>query len=404
MKRSEDRILTTHVGSLHRPAWLEELRGKTDERRNSDPEYQEQLRKGVDWVVQQQVDLGIDIVNDGEYSKSLWTGYEQERMTGFATRARPPAGGGVGGARDRNAFAEFYADAERFNLLWYVKDMGETWLDRPDMAVCVGDIGYTGQELVNTDIANLQNAIGAASGEVTEGFLAVVAPGSVEPVVPNEHYAGPEEYITAIAEALRVEYRAIADSGLIVQLDDAFMPYVYDMLAMEKEPYLKYAQMMVEAANYALDGIAQDRVRYHVCWGSWNGPHAFDIPLRDIARLVLKINAGAYLIEAGNAAHEHEWQVWQDVRLPDGKILIPGVVSHATNVVEHPELIAQRIVRFADLVGRENVIAGTDCGFRTRCHPQIAWAKLRALGEGAKIASARLWPERAGASVPSQAR
>jgi 5-methyltetrahydropteroyltriglutamate--homocysteine methyltransferase len=401
VRRSEDRILTTHVGSLHRPDWLEQVRGTTGDDRDSDPQYQEQLRKGVDWVVQQQVDLGIDIVNDGEYSKSLWTGYEQARMSGFATRPRPPGAGGSGGARDRAAFEEFYAAAERFDLLWYVKDMGETWLEQPGMPVCVGDISYTGQDLVNTDIANLQTAVESVTGEVTEGFLAVVAPGSVEPVVPNEHYDSAEAYITAIAEALRVEYRAIADSGLVLQVDDAFMPYVYDMLAMEKEPYLKYAEMMVDAANYALEGIPEDRIRYHVCWGSWNGPHAFDIPLRDIVGLVLKVNAGAYLIEAGNAAHEHEWQVWQDVPLPEGKILIPGVVSHATNVIEHPELVAQRIIRFADIVGKQNVIAGTDCGFRTRCHPQIAWGKLKALADGARIASAALWSNE---RVGSQAR
>ncbi len=178
---------------------------------------------------------------------------------------------------------------------------------------------------------------------------------------------------------------------MILQVDDAFMPFAYDMMAMEMEPYLKYAQLLVEAANYALEGIPEDRIRYHICWGSWNGPHAFDIPLADIIDLTLSINAGAYLIEAANPAHEHEWKVWQDTPLPDGKILIPGVVSHATNVIENPELVAQRIIRFADIVGKENVIAGTDCGWRTRCHPQIAWGKLRALGDGARIASAELW-------------
>ncbi len=213
----------------------------------------------------------------------------------------------------------------------------------------------------------------------------------MQPIVPNEYYKSDEEYITAIAEGLKVEYRAIADSGVLLQVDDAFMPFAYDMMVMEKGSYLKYAQMLVEAANYALEGIPQDRIRYHICWGSWNGPHSSDIPLSDIVDLTLSINAGAYLIEAANPAHEHEWKVWQDTPLPDGKILIPGVVSHATNVIENPELVAQRIIRFADIVGKENVIAGTDCGWRTRCHPQIAWGKLRALGDGARIASAELW-------------
>lgn len=224
----------------------------------------------------------------------------------------------------------------------------------------------------------------------------MVAPGSLQPIHPDEYYRNDAAYFYALADALKAEYKAIVDTGILVQIDDAFLPYEYDRRASEMSgpEFRKWAELSVDALNHALSGIPEEMVRYHICWGSWNGPHTNDVPLRDIVDIVLKVKAQAYSIEAANPAHEHEWKVWEDVKLPEGKILIPGVICHTTNVVEHPEAVAQRIARFANVVGRENVIAGTDCGFRMRTHPQIAWAKLGALAKGAALASKELWSKR----------
>jgi len=258
---------------------------------------------------------------------------------------------------------------------------------------CTGPIAYTAQQFLRDQLVNLTLAANVAG--VEEAFVSAIAPGSLEMFCrdQNSYYATTEKFLEAIADAMREEYRAIVDAGFILQLDDPGLPGAWDMLDPQPsvEDYRRYASRRVEILNHALEGIPVDRVRYHICWGSWHGPHTTDFPLRDIVDVMLRVNAQAYLIEAGNVRHEHEFKVWRDVKLPAGKILIPGVVSHATDLVEHPELVADRIITFAELVGRENVIAGTDCGLRGRVHPQIAWAKLRALCEGARIASKRVW-------------
>ncbi|MDH3421299.1 MAG: epoxyalkane--coenzyme M transferase, partial [Gammaproteobacteria bacterium] len=263
-------------------------------------------------------------------------------------------------------------------------------------SVCVGPIEYTGQAALQRDIDNFKAALGAV--EVEEGFLPVAAPASAIPDRKNEYYASDEECMLAVAEAMRTEYRMIVDAGLLVQVDDARAAVTFDRMVPPAsfEEYRNWLALHMEALNHALEGIPPERVRYHVCWGSWPGPHASDVELKQIVDLILSVNAGAYCLENANPRHEHEWRVWEDVKLPEGKILIPGVISHATNIVEHPELIAERITRIAKLVGRENVIGGTDCGFaqgpfHRRVHPSIMWAKLGALVEGAALASASLW-------------
>jgi 5-methyltetrahydropteroyltriglutamate--homocysteine methyltransferase len=288
----------------------------------------------------------------------------------------------VGVRWEQREFAEFYAD---------------TGLGAPSTAAsrptCNGPIAYTAQETLRQQLANLKAA--AAAAGVEEAFVSSIAPGSLEMFCrdQNSYYPTTEAFLEAIATAMREEYRAIADAGFIVQLDDPGLPGAWDMLDPRPslEEYKRYAQLRVEMLNHALKGIPVDRVRYHICWGSWHGPHTTDIPLSDIVDVMLKVNAGAYSVEAGNGRHEHEYKVWRDIKLPTGKILIPGVVSHATDVVEHPELVADRILAYADAVGRDNVIAGTDCGLGGRVHPQIAWAKLRVLCEGAALASKKLW-------------
>ena len=286
---------------------------------------------------------------------------------------------------EQREFAEFYAD---------------TGLGAPSTAasrpMCAGPIAYIGHEALSRDLANLRAAKDSVG--VEEAFVASIAPGSLEMFcrAQNRHYPAAEAFFEAIAAAMREEYRAIVEAGFTLQLDDPGLPGAWDMLDPRPslKEYRRYAMMRVEALNRALESIPEDRVRYHICWGSWHGPHTTDIPLRDIADVMLKVRAQAYLIEAGNVRHEHEYKIWRDIKLPAGKILIPGVVSHATNVVEHPELVADRILAFANIVGRENVIAGTDCGLGGRVHPQIAWAKLRALSEGAALASKKLWDSR----------
>jgi 5-methyltetrahydropteroyltriglutamate--homocysteine methyltransferase len=329
--------------------------------------------------------------------------YVVERFTGVEPRPRQgPFAPGPG--KDRRDFAEFYEGYDRMQrTMWQPPDVVEA-INRGDTLgtsygwVCVGPISYKGQAAIQRDIRNFTAAL--AHYNVAEGFLPVATPGSAQAGRPNEHYGSDEEFLYAIADALKEEYRAIADAGLLLQVDDAFLPLYYDAMAIRPdfamESYLTYAERRVEALNYALQGIPEDRVRFHVCWGSWNAPHSSDPPLKDIVGLVLKVNAGAFAIEAANPRHEHEWTVWEQVKLPEGKVLIPGCITHSTNIVEHPELVAQRIVRFARLVGRENVIAGADCGFAqawdlVRTHPTVQWAKLRALAEGAALATKELW-------------
>ena len=387
MKRSTDRILTTHVGSLIRPAkLLEFLRAKREGKPYDRAAHGKLLKDSVAEVVQRQAAAGIDVPSDGEFGKSIsWAQYAIERLSGFEERPMPPDRHSWARGADRAKFPEFYAELDG-------RDPPVTNLD----AICVGPIKYTGQAELQRDIDNFKAALKGVN--VAEGFLPVAAPASVIPDRKNEYYPNDEACVTAIADAMHTEYKMIVDAGLIVQLDDARAAVTYDRMVPPKtfDDYYKWVEMHVEATNRALGGIPEDRIRYHVCWGSWPGPHVTDVPLKAIVNLILKLKAGAYVIEGANPRHEHEWRVWETVKLPPGKILIPGVISHATNVVEHPELVAERIVRLANLVGRENVMAGADCGFAQgpfyrRVHPSIMWAKLEAMAEGARIATQQLW-------------
>jgi len=391
MRRSAERILTTHVGSLIRPdPLLPFIRAKQNGQPYDEQAYADCLARSVQEIVRKQAAAGIDVPSDGEFGKSIsWSQYALERLSGFERRPLKDAASVARGA-DRARFPEFYAELDG------TSGPPATALGSVGQAVCVGPVRYTGHAEVQRDIANFKAALAGAG--VAEGFLPVAAPASVIPDRKNEHYASDEEMLAAIAEAMRDEYRAIVDAGLLLQLDDARAAVTYDRMVPPASfaDYRLWLERQVEAINRATEGIPAERIRYHVCWGSWPGPHTTDVPLKDIVELVLRVRAGAYLIEAANPRHEHEWRVWEKARLPDGALLAPGVISHATNVVEHPELVAERIVRFARLVGRESVIASTDCGFaqgpfHRRVHPSIMWAKLEALAEGARLATRELW-------------
>jgi len=403
MRFNESRIQTSHVGSLPRPdplikAYRERLGGDdTDE-----AAFQARLAAAVVDVVRRQVDAGISIPGDGEFGKAMghrvnygaWWSYSFSRLGGLdphgpglyefpVQRASP---GNVvltsfGDRRDRTRFAAAYNDPES----------GITTGPRPPhWPVCVAPLTYIGQDAIARDIANFKAALDACG--VTEGFMTAVAPGSASRI-GNAYYGTDEEFLFACADAMREEYKAIIDAGLILQLDDPSIAENWDQINPEPtvEEYRAFSMRRVEALNTAIRGLPKDRIRFHLCWGSWHGPHTTDIPMRDIVGVMLDINAGAYSFEAGNVRHEHEYAVWRDVTLPDDKLILPGVVSHATNVVEHPDLVAERIIRFANLVGRERVVASTDCGLGGRVHPDIAWAKLQTLAEGAELASRRLW-------------
>jgi 5-methyltetrahydropteroyltriglutamate--homocysteine methyltransferase len=402
MRTSSDRILTSHAGSLPRPDDLiaanraREVDATTDER-----EFQLKLRAAVGDVVRRQRDLGIDIPGDGEFGKSMgqrvnygaWRSYSFQRLGGLefggpssydSTPRRSHPGEVVltnfADRRDRARFAAAYADP----------DSGTSMGLRPVAPTCVAPLSYIGHEAIEADIANFKAALAAAG--VTEGFMTSVGPASCSRI-GNTYYKTDEEFVYACAEAMREEYKAILDAGLVLQFDDPAIAENWDLVNPEPtvEDYKKFTMVRVEALNHAIRGLPQDRIRFHLCWGSWHGPHTTDVPMRDIVEVMLAINAHAYSFEAGNVRHEHEWKVWRDVKLPDGKVILPGVVSHATNVVEHSELVTERILRFADLVGRERVIASTDCGLGGRVHPDIAWAKLEALAQGAALASRQLW-------------
>jgi len=347
--------------------------------------------------VRQQAQVGIDIVSDGEFSKGLnWAFYIFKRLSGIAVRPATPEElndpmASMSGGQDRKAFPEFYAEYDAATGLG--KRLG-------NRVVVNAPITYCGQNQVGRDIKNITAGLAKAKQQypALAGFLPVVAPASALPGAKIEHYKDEETYLLALAEALHQEYKAIVDAGLYVQIDDAFLPYMHERMVppMSNAQYLRWAQMRVDALNHALRDIPEERSRYHICWGSWNGPHAFDVPLKDIIGLLLQVRTGHYSFEAANPRHAHEWRVWETVKLAPGKILIPGVISHATNIVEHPELVAERIVRLAKIVGRENVMGGTDCGFAQspfarRVHPTIMWAKLKSLVEGARIATKVLW-------------
>jgi len=387
VRRSDKRILTTHVGSLIRPAELLQLGAALDgtalkENPDNQAGYDDALRHAIAGIVAQQAAAGIDIVNDGEFAKSSWSNYILDRLDGF--EARPDKiFDAVWLGRDRVRFAEF------------MRDEFPRGVRRVAGHVCVGPIVYRGHDAIRRNIADLTAALSAA--DIEEGFLTSVAPASTGYDASNEYYASEREYVFAVAEALREEYLEIYRSGLVLQVDDAVLANMYDELVqISAARYREWAELRVDALNHALRGIPADRIRYHVCFGSWHVPHVADAPLEAIVDLILRVNAGAYAIESANARHAHEWRVWQRVKLPPGRILIPGVVTHHTTTVEHPRLVADRLVQFAELVGREQVIAGTDCGFaqletHRRVHPQVMWAKLQALAEGARIASNELW-------------
>jgi len=414
MERSHARILTTHAGALPRPDDLLALNAERAESFQRTPDaaesaavHRQLLRGAVQEVVNRQTQLGIDVVNDGEFGKTMrtrldygaWISYVIERFTGFEDGepvGRPFRGasepfndatikpGSFQTRRDRQAFPEVYADIDREMFAGVPRPMG-----RP----IVGKVTYRGHDALQVDIENLRAAVESGFSRITDAFMTSPAPGTFGRD-QNRYYRTQEEFLFAIADALRVEYAAITGAGFILQIDDPGMAENWDAMdpSVTLEEYRAYARLCIDALNHALAGIPEERVRYHMCWGSWHGPHLTDIPLRDVVDLLLTVRAGAYSLEAGNVRHEHEWKVWRDVKLPDGKMLIPGVVSHATNVVEHPELVADRILQYAQLVGRENVIAGTDCGLGGRIHASLAWAKLRSLVEGARLASQQLWP------------
>ena len=387
MKRSTERILTTHVGSLIRPQPLQAfLRAKQTGKPFDQKAYDQCLSNSVVEVVQQQAKAGVDVVSDGEFGKSIsWSQYVLERLSGFERRPIKPGANPFARGADRRRFAEFYAELD-------AREEAATTSE----SVCVGPITYTGQAELQRDFDNFKAAL--AKTKVAEAFLPVAAPASVIPDRKNEYYKSDEDCLRAIGEAMRTEYRMIVEAGFLLQLDDARAAVGYDRMVPPASfaDYRKWVEMHMDVLNHAIEGLPPDRIRYHVCWGSWPGPHTTDVPLKDIVDLILKVNVGAYVIEGANPRHEHEWRVWKDVKLPPGKVLIPGVISHATNVVEHPELVSERIVRLAKFVGRENIIAGTDCGFAQgpfyrRVHPSIMWAKLEALAEGARLASRELW-------------
>ena len=396
MKRSEDRILTTHVGSLIRPKAIQDVLAAKQNGVAVDEAYHRKvLTESVAEIARRQAETGVDVISDGEFGKSIsWSQYVLERLDGF--ERRPVASGGAdpfARGLDRERFPEFYAELDAHDRAQGRFDGGG---GQRYESVCVAPIAYTGQDELRRDIDNFKAAL--VGVDIAEGFLPVAAPASVIPDRRNEHYESDEALVFAIADAMRVEYKTISDAGLLVQVDDARAAVTYDRMVppATMRDFREWLGLHMEALNRALDGIPPERVRYHVCWGSWPGPHTSDVPIREIVDLILSVNAGAYVLEMANPRHEHEWAVWKDVKLPDGKVLIPGVISHATNVVEHPQLVAERIVRLAELVGRENVIGSTDCGFaqgpfHRRVHPTVQWAKLGALVEGARLASERLW-------------
>lgn len=401
MRKSTDTILTSHAGSLPRPDSLIEANREREAGKVDEASFQKSLTEAVGDVVRRQVAAGISVPGDGEYGKSMgskvnyraWWSYSFSRLanlevTGlglydFPARRSSPGNtvlSSFADRRDRQRFAAAYSDPE---------SGVSTGPRTNDWPFCIGPVSYTGHAAIAADIANFKAAL-AANG-VSEGFMTSIGPASCARI-GNRHYKSDDEFVFACADAMREEYKAIVDAGLVLQIDDPAIAENFDQINPEPtaEEYRKFTLPKVEALNHALRGLPKDRVRFHLCWGSWHGPHTTDIAMRDIVDVMLKIEAGAYSFEAGNVRHEHEWAVWKDTKLPDDRLILPGVVSHATNVVEHPELVAERIGRFVGLVGKERVIASTDCGLGGRVHRDIAWAKLETLAQGAAIASKQL--------------
>jgi 5-methyltetrahydropteroyltriglutamate--homocysteine methyltransferase len=392
MKRSTDHIRTTHAGRLPVSPGCEDLPIRLF---RGEPVDSAAIAAGIEYVVRRQCDIGIDCIGDGEFWKARNFAYYSRHLTGLSTRALKP--GETGSTRmftrERDEFAQFYKDLDATGTIFHVPGEKPMPPER-ERTIAVGPVKSKGTEALAQELDAFKSAIAKSGRAVDEAFFCVIAPGWLDHFIYNEFYKTDEEFIFALAEALREEYLAVVNAGFILQIDDPGVVDWWDMLkpALSVEEYCdKFAQMRIEAVNHALKGIPEDRVRYHLCWGSWHGPHTHDLPFEHVVELMLKVDAQCYSFEAANVRHEHEWRLWRDVKLPDGKIILPGVVSHATNLVEHPELIAERIRRFTDVVGRENVIAGTDCGLGGRVHAEIAWAKLAALAEGARLASRSLW-------------
>ena len=390
MKR--DRILATHAGSLPRSEELTALVFARAEGRSYDRDaLATRLKREVAEIVRKQIDCGVDSVNDGELGKTNFNNYVRERLAGFEARpyvqGKSPQPLSIAG-RDLVKFPEYFAAGGRgFGAF------AGSGPSRPQV-FCVAPLQYIGHAAVKDDLENFRAALKQAKGK--EAFMSANTPGTIEHWLRNEHYPDEEAFVYAIAEAMREEYKAIVDAGFLLQIDDPDLPDGWQMYPrMTVAEYRRYATMRVDALNHALRGIPREKIRLHVFWGSFHGPHEHDIPLHRILDIIFRVRASAYSIEASNPRHQHEWRVFEDVKLPEGAVLIPGVVGHYSDFIEHPELVAERLVRYAKLVGRENVMAGTDCGLGPRVgHPSIAWAKLEALAEGARIATKRLWPRR----------
>ena len=387
MKRSSERILTTHVGSLARPDSVLKLLFAKERGDDYDTAtFDSLVQEAVAEIVRQQVAVGIDVVCDGEQSKSSFLTYIAERLAGFSPSEDEGEDLWVQ-SREAIAFPEFYAVHRKLR---------EGLVAEPVKLACTGAVSYVGHEALQRDIENVKKA--ASAEQVTEVFMTAVSPSDVEGQQPNKFYASEEEYLFAIADAMHEEYQAIVEAGLLLQIDDPrLLTYYISRPDLSVQDCRQWAELRVEALNHALQGIPAERVRFHTCYGINIGPRVHEMNLPDMVDIMLKVQAGAYSFEAGNPRHEHEWKVWENVQVPEGKLLIPGVISHSTPLVEHPELVSQRLQRFAKTVGRENVIAGSDCGFASfaateqEIHPSIVWAKFAALAEGAKLASEQLW-------------
>jgi 5-methyltetrahydropteroyltriglutamate--homocysteine methyltransferase len=386
MKLSTDRILTTHVGSLPRPDDLFAMMlAKMDGKALDEKAYAERVRRAVEDSVKQQVAAGLDVVSDGEMGKPSFITYAAQRLGGLAKRdgVRPSP---FSNTRETRDFPEYYRSA-------VAEQVGAR--RRRALMVCAGPISYKGHEQLKAELDLLKSALNGV--DVTEAFVPAIAPSNIETTTPNEYYKTEEEYVFAIAQAMREEYRAIVQAGFLLQIDDPFLiTYYITRPDLSVADCRKWAELRVEALNAAIAGISADRIRFHTCYSINMGPRVHDMQLSDIIDIILKVRAGCYSFEAANPRHEHEWQEWKRVKLPDDKVLLPGVITQSTVLVEHPELVAQRIARFVDIVGRERVIASADCGFASfagsnEVHPSIVWAKFAALVEGARIASKRLW-------------
>lgn len=386
MRHSTDRILCTHAGRLSaslrefEPLDLMVGQGKAPE----DEAYAELRQRAIEDVVKIQVEMGLDVISDGELGRRRDFTYYSKRMGGIEQRdlKEGEVGATVFKSRERDRFAEYYAEV----------DSKRPAVARPKKIVCTGPLESRSLDTLHDEIANFKKALGGRTD--VESFFPVIAPGWLDHFIFNEYYDKEDDFIEALAEVMRPEYEAVVEAGLIVQIDDPGIadsyPTIYPKPSIDE--YRRYAKVRVDALNHAIRNIPPEMIRYHCCWGSWNGPHSEDLPLKHIVDLMLSLNIQAYSVEAGNAQHEHEWQVWNETKLPEGRILIPGVVSHKTEVVEHPELVAQRLSRYCEAVGKENVQAGTDCGMGMgRVHHEIGWAKIESMVEGARLVSERLW-------------